>query len=86
MNSNLEISREARILRLTLNRPDKRNALTSDLCREIADAIDQAQDDATVGCILLDAKGDVFCAGMDLDEASAPDAHERTGGSGVVLP
>jgi enoyl-CoA hydratase/carnithine racemase len=78
MNSNLEISREARILRLTLNRPDKRNALTSDLCREIADAIDQAQDDGTVGSILLDAKGDVFCAGMDLDEASAPDAPERT--------
>lgn len=78
MNANLEISREARILRLTLNRPEKRNALSGDLCQEIVEAIDQAQGDGAVGAILLEAKGDVFCAGMDLDEAASPDAAERT--------
>jgi enoyl-CoA hydratase/carnithine racemase len=34
--------------------------------------------DESVGAILLEAKGDVFCAGMDLDEATSPDAAERT--------
>ena len=38
MTANLEISREQRVLRVTLNRPEKRNALTSDMCRDIADA------------------------------------------------
>jgi enoyl-CoA hydratase/carnithine racemase len=31
-----------------------------------------------VGAVLLDAKGDVFCAGMDLDEAASPDAARHT--------
>lgn len=83
MNGNLEVSREGRILRVTLNRPEKRNALSAALCEEIADAIEGAQEDTSVGSVLLDAKGDVFCAGMDLEEATGPDAagctaiHER---------
>ena len=74
MNPNLEISREARVLRLTLNRPDKRNALNSELCRDLVDAVEEAQDDPAIGCLLIDARGDIFCAGMDLDEAAAPGA------------
>jgi enoyl-CoA hydratase/carnithine racemase len=78
MSANLEVSREGRIVRVTLNRPEKRNALNAGLCQEIVEAVDAALDDATIGAILLDAKGDVFCAGMDLDEAASPDAAERT--------
>lgn len=78
MTANLEISREQRVLRVTLNRPEKRNALTSDMCRDIADAAEAADDDDSVGAIILDAKGAVFCAGMDLDEAAAPNAAEQT--------
>jgi len=74
MNPNLEISREARVLRLTLNRPDKRNALNSELCRDLVYAVEEAQDDPAIGCLLIDARGDIFCAGMDLDEAAAPGA------------
>ena len=71
---NLEISREQRVLRVTLNRPEKRNALTSDMCRDIADTVEGASM-TLVGAIIIDAKGDVFCAGMDLDSANA----EQTG-------
>src|SRR5437764_10708 len=77
------VERKRRILRLTLNRPEKRNALTGSMCQAIVDAVDAAQTDDEIGSILLMANGHVFCAGMDLDEASdlepgaLDDAHER---------
>ena len=40
--------------------------------------LEAADDDDSVGAIILDAKGAVFCAGMDLDEAAAPNAAEQT--------
>ena len=78
MTASLEISREQRVLRVTLNRPEKRNALTSEICGSIADTVEAAEHDESVGAIILDAKGDVFCAGMDLDEAILPDAADQT--------
>jgi enoyl-CoA hydratase/carnithine racemase len=76
-------SREERVLRLTMNRAEKKNALNLELCTALVEAAEAAERDAGVGCILLDARGDIFCAGMDLDEATAPGAvagtavHER---------
>lgn len=66
MSSNLLVSREGRLLRLTLAREEKRNALNSDLCQAIVEACEAP--DPSVGAILLDAQGKVFCAGMDLAE------------------
>ncbi len=77
MGGNLEISREGRVLRLTLNRPAKRNALSFEICRELAHAFYEAERDEDAGAILLAAAGPVFCAGMDLDEALAADAAEK---------
>jgi enoyl-CoA hydratase/carnithine racemase len=48
------------------------------MCRGIVDAVEGAQDDSSIGAVLLDAKGDVFCAGMDLDEAASPEAAQHT--------
>lgn len=78
MKESLEISREARILRVTLARPEKRNALSTAMCGEIVDACENAEADSSIGAILIDSKGDVFCAGMDLDEVLEPDAADRT--------
>ncbi len=77
MSGNLEISREERVLRVTLNRPEKRNALSLEMCRELAAALEGAEGDGAIGAVLLEAKGNVFCAGMDLDEAleGAADEH-----------
>lgn len=71
-------AREERVLRVTLNNPDKRNALNHEMCEQLLAAVRAAGGDAEVGCVLLDAAGPVFCAGMDLDDATAPDAAERT--------
>ncbi|MGA8025597.1 MAG: enoyl-CoA hydratase/isomerase family protein [Bryobacteraceae bacterium] len=60
---------KCRVLHVTLNRPDKRNALTWEMCSGIVKAVSSAQEREDVGCILISAIGQVFCAGMDLDEA-----------------
>jgi len=60
-----------RIRHLTLNRPNKRNALTLKMCSDLIESIRSAQSRADIGCILITANGSVFCAGMDLAE-SAP--------------
>jgi enoyl-CoA hydratase/carnithine racemase len=79
----LEVSSEGRVRRLTLNRPEKRNALSAELCRVLAEAIEDADQDSSVGAILLAANGTAFCAGMDLGEvrpeleAEINDAHQR---------
>ncbi len=65
---NLLVSKHQRVLHLTLNRPEKRNALDSALCKAIVSAVGEAQNDSDTGCIMLTAAGSVFCAGMDLDE------------------
>lgn len=66
---NLLVKREERVLRITLNRPAKRNALTSEMCSGIVHAITAAQTDSSIGSIFITSNGQVFCAGMDLDEA-----------------
>ena len=69
MSSLLVVERDQRVLHVTLNRPEKRNALNEELCKQLLDAFDEAESDSGIGAILLDAKGNVFCSGMDLDEA-----------------
>ncbi|ALW86509.1 methylglutaconyl-CoA hydratase [Hymenobacter sedentarius] len=55
-----------RIGYITLNRPDKRNALNADVVTELKQAFDFAENDEAVKVIVLRADGDVFCAGADL--------------------
>src|SRR5260370_20099060 len=90
----LRVSHDGRVLRLELSRPEKRNALNGDLCRELAAAIEEGDRDTGVGAILLSGAGKSFCAGMDLDEMLTPaeaglgEVHERlfTIGSRVTTP
>lgn len=67
-------SREDRVLRLTLNRPDKRNALDSELCAALVRSVEGAWDDPSIHCVLIDAAGSTFSAGMDLEEVLTPEA------------
>lgn len=56
-----------RVARITLNRPDKRNALNPEVVRALKTALTNAEADTNVKVVLLDAAGDAFCAGADLD-------------------
>jgi methylglutaconyl-CoA hydratase len=53
---------------VTINRPDRRNALSRALITALTDAIRLAADDASVRSVILTGSGAAFCAGMDLDE------------------
>src|SRR5207302_9167922 len=55
---------------LTLNRADKRNALSRALIDSIKDAFERARSEAGARCVILTGAGGVFCAGMDLAELS----------------
>ena len=72
----IEIRQQGRLLRIALNRPEKRNALSVELCRRLVTALDHAAADAHVGAILLTANGKSFCAGMDLHEVLSVEAGE----------
>ena len=62
------LSRKDRIARLTLNRPEKKNALNQALMDELLGALYDIRDNREIRCIVIDAAGDTFCAGMDLHE------------------
>ncbi len=53
---------------LSLNRPDKRNALSRALIAALTDAVKRAIEDPLARCVILTGEGTAFCAGMDLDE------------------
>lgn len=66
-------SLENRVFRITINRPEKRNALSIQLCHELLGAFRQAESDGNVSVVLLDAAGPSFSSGMDLGEILDPD-------------
>src|SRR5579884_1206537 len=53
---------------LTMNRPDRRNALSRGLITALTDAFSRARDDAAARTVILTGAGVSFCAGMDLAE------------------
>ncbi len=73
----LSIERRAEVALLTLQRPEKRNALSIDLRVELADALAALGGDREVGCIVLSGAGSAFCAGMDVTEFGGDADHKR---------
>ena len=74
MSDHVLIDKSGGVLTLTLNRPDKKNALT----RGMYQAIDQAEHDPEVRCILIRAAGDSFTAGNDLADFAAVSSGGRS--------
>jgi methylglutaconyl-CoA hydratase len=60
-----------RIATITLNRPEKRNALNAELVKELSDALSKAESDESVRAIILKANGNTFCSGADLEQLKA---------------
>jgi trans-feruloyl-CoA hydratase/vanillin synthase len=56
------------IATLTFNRPDKRNAMSPQLHRDVADALEELRYDDAVRVLVLTGAGPAFCAGMDLKQ------------------
>jgi len=64
----LSLERRDAVAVVTLQRPEKRNALSIDLRVELADAFRALSEDEDVGCVVLTGSGPAFCSGMDVTQ------------------
>jgi enoyl-CoA hydratase len=71
---------------VTLNRPDRRNALSGELISVLRQAVADLDQDAAVRAIVLTGAGPVFCAGLDLAELGEHDGPLRGAASRPVVP
>src|SRR5215510_4270935 len=72
------------VARVTINRPDRRNAMSYDVMQGLRDAMASARDDESVRVVVLTGAGDrAFCAGADLtgiaENSGAAEAHAGRG-------
>jgi enoyl-CoA hydratase/carnithine racemase len=68
MTGHLIVADEDATRVITLRRPDKKNAITQDMYRDMSEAIDSAQSNPAIRCILLSGGPGVFTAGNDLED------------------
>src|ERR1022692_4549795 len=66
MSHQILISEDGRILTIQINRPDKRNALTTNMYAAISDALDQAEADPKIRVVFITGTHDCFTSGNDL--------------------
>ena len=64
----VKVEREEGIAWVTLNRPEKRNAMSPQLHRDMYDALSDLETDDTTSVLILTGNGGAFCAGQDLKE------------------
>jgi enoyl-CoA hydratase len=62
---------ENRVALITLNDPDRRNAVTADISSALRAAVEAAQDDADVHAVIVTGAGKAFCAGANLTALGA---------------
>lgn len=72
----LSIERRDAVALVTLQRPEKRNALSIDLRVELADAFGGMAEDEGLGCIVLTGAGSAFCSGMDIEQFGGDADHK----------
>jgi enoyl-CoA hydratase/carnithine racemase len=73
---NLTSTRDGAIAIVTLNRPERRNALSLELMRELLACLDGLGRDPEIRAVILAAAGTVFCSGHDLGELTGRDLNQ----------
>jgi len=75
--------RDAGVVLVTLDNPDRRNSMSAAMTRSWADAMTTLSDDASLRCVVVTGAGSAFCSGGDMDwlaatpDASVDDLRER---------
>jgi len=75
----LAVEREGAVLRLRLDRPDRRNAVTDDMVVAMIETIEAAGSDESVRVMELSGAGEHFCSGFDLGLRGGDDGKPRAG-------
>ena len=80
---NIMYEADGRVAYITLNRPEKLNALSNELRGELFHALKEAEADRAVGAIIIRGAGRAFCAGYDLSPSreagdDSPYVHPRS--------
>lgn len=73
----IKIAQELGISRIILNRPQKRNALTRELLKELREELRRLAESPNLRALVISATGPVFCAGMDLSQMQQTAADPR---------
>jgi enoyl-CoA hydratase/carnithine racemase len=68
MTGHVTVTDEDGVRAIVLRRPEKKNAITQDMYRDISAAIDSAQGDASIRCLIISGGSGVFTAGNDLED------------------
>ncbi len=77
MTDSILYSRHAEIITLTLNRPERSNALSHDLLKRFSLFLDDIRAESRCSLLLLKAEGKNFCGGLDLKEAALSPENAR---------
>jgi enoyl-CoA hydratase len=91
----LLVERDKHVMVLTMNRPEKRNALSADMMQRLGEAWDEIDENPDIRVAILTGAGGAFCAGADLEamtqshpgDAFSKSSDSTTGiASGVIKP
>ncbi|MGP0030473.1 MAG: enoyl-CoA hydratase/isomerase family protein [Acidimicrobiales bacterium] len=75
----LVVEHDGPVLRLRLDRPERRNSLTDPMVYALADTVDAAASDESVRVVHLEGSGEHFCSGFDLAERTPGPERPRVG-------
>src|ERR1700674_6089779 len=68
MTGHVTVTDEDAVRIIALRRPEKKNAITQDMYRDMSAAIDSAQDNASIRCLIISGEPGMFTAGNDLED------------------
>jgi 2-(1,2-epoxy-1,2-dihydrophenyl)acetyl-CoA isomerase len=69
--ADIEVTRDAGVATVTINRPQRKNAVTGDMWGQLAETFRTLSADADVRCVVITGAGGEFCSGADLSARSA---------------
>jgi 2-(1,2-epoxy-1,2-dihydrophenyl)acetyl-CoA isomerase len=84
MSEGLIIERDGSLLRITFDRPGKRNSFTDDMIAELAEAIQAAGNDESVRAVLLTGTGEHFCSGFDIISRNSSSGEGKRPRAGAI--
>ncbi len=78
MNNELKIEKENDILTITLNRPERRNALSKSMLEKLLEVLLEAYNNPTLRALILTGSEEAFCAGGDVKDMAKEESDTRT--------